>query len=63
MWSAFPQRFSMRITEVIRPTTPEQTRIKTMQAQVRQAQQRVKAERIRQQQVKLNQQRSKVSSM
>jgi hypothetical protein len=40
----------MRIAELIRAPTPKQTRIKNMQAQVRQAQQRVKAELIHQQQ-------------
>lgn len=46
----------MRITKVVytKPPTPEQARIKAMQAQVRQAQQRVKAERLRQQQTRLN---------
>ena len=58
-------KYSMRITEVvsIKPPTPEQARIKAMQAQVRQAQQRVKAERVRQQQARLNQQRSKLAGM
>ena len=63
MSSAFPQRHNMRIAEVLKPLTPEQARIKSMHAQVRQAQQRVKQERIRQQQVKLNQQRSKVANV
>jgi hypothetical protein len=56
-------KYSMRITEVVKPPTPEQARIKAMQVQVQQAQQRVKAERLRQQQVKLNQQRSKLAGM
>ena len=53
----------MQIAEVTKPVTPEQARIKAMQAQVRQAQQRVKAERVRQQQARLNQQRSKLAGM
>jgi len=52
----------MKITEVTTPT-PEQQRIKTMQAQVQQAQQRVKQERVRQQQTRLNQQLSKLAGM
>jgi hypothetical protein len=56
--------YSVHIHEVVstKPATPEQARIKAMQAQVKQAQQRMKAERIRQQQVKLNQARAAVSS-
>ncbi len=40
----------MKITEVtsIKPLTPEQQRIKAMQAQVKRAQEAVKAERARQ---------------
>ena len=58
-------KYTMRILEVIttKPPTPEQARIRAMQAQVKQAQQRVKAERVRQQQARLNQQRSKLSGM
>ena len=41
----------MKISEVTTPT-PEQARIKAMQAQVKRAQAAVKQERIRQQQVK-----------
>ena len=54
----------MRIHEVVstKPPTPEQARIKIMQAQVKQAQQRVKAERVSQQQLKLNQARAAVSN-
>jgi len=57
-------KYLMHIHEVVsmKPPTPEQARIKSMQAQVKQAQQRVKAERIRQQQLKLNQARAAVSS-
>ena len=57
-------KYSMRITEVVsmKPPTPEQARIRAMQAQARQAQQRVNAERLRQQQVKLNQARAAVSN-
>ena len=56
-------KYWMRITEVVKPPTPEQARIKTMQAQVKRAQAAVKQERLRQQQVKLNQQRSKLAGM
>jgi hypothetical protein len=65
VYCVFLCKYSMRITEVvsIKPPTPEQARIKAMQAQVRQAQQRVKAERVRQQQARLNQQRSKLAGM
>jgi len=65
MSSAFLRRFNMRIAEVIsnKPPTPEQQRIKSMQAQVQQAQQSVKAERVRQKQARLNQQRSKLSNV
>ena len=65
VYCVFMCKYSMRITEVVstKPPTPEQARIKAMQAQVQQAQQRVKAERLRQQQVKLNQQRSKLAGM
>jgi hypothetical protein len=38
----------MRIEEVVKSPTPEQTRIKSMQAQVKRAQAAVKQERIRQ---------------
>jgi hypothetical protein len=57
-------KYSMRITEVVsmKPPTPEQARIKAMQAQVKRAQAAVKAERVRQQQVKLNQARAAASS-
>ena len=57
-------KYSMRITEVVsmKPPTPEQARIRAMQAQVKRAQAAVKAERVRQQQVKLNQARAAVSS-
>ena len=53
----------MRIHEVITPTkppTPEQVRIRSMQAQVKRSQTAVKQERIRQQQTKLNQARAAV---
>ena len=58
-------KYSMCIQEVVstKPPTPEQARIRAMQAQVKQAQQRVKAERVRQQQARLNQQRSKLASV
>jgi hypothetical protein len=46
----------------LKPPTPEQARIKAMQAQVKRAQAAVKQERIRQQQVKLNQARAAVST-
>jgi hypothetical protein len=54
----------MHIHEVVtaKPATPEQARIKAMQAQVKRAQGALKAERLRQQQVKLNQARAAVSS-
>ena len=57
-------KYLMRITEVVstKPPTPEQARIKAMQAQVKQAQQRVKAERVRQQQARLNQARAAVTA-
>ena len=57
-------KYSMRITEVVstKPPTPEQARIRAMQAQVKQAQQRVKAERVRQQQARLNQARAAVTA-
>ena len=57
-------KYSMRITEVVsmKPPTPEQARIRAMQAQVKRAQAAVKAERVRQQQVKLNQARAAVST-
>ena len=51
----------MKISEVTTPT-PEQARIKAMQAQVKRAQAAVKQERIRQQQLKLNQARAAVSN-
>ena len=56
---------TMRIHEVITPTkppTPEQARIRSMQAQVKRSQTAVKQERIRQQQTKLNQARAAVSA-
>ena len=54
----------MRIHEVVttKPLSPEQARIRAMQAQVKQAQQRVKAERVRQQQTKLNRARAAITS-
>jgi hypothetical protein len=54
----------MRIHEVVstKPATPEQARIKAMQAQVKRAQAAVKQERVRQQQLKLNQARAAVST-
>ena len=57
-------KYSMHIHEVVstKPTTPEQARIKAMQAQVKRAQAAVKQERVRQQQVKLNQARAAVST-
>jgi len=57
-----PINIGMHIHEVTRPATPEQARIRAMQAQVRQAQQRVKLERVLQQQRKLNQQRATLVS-
>ena len=57
-----PINIGMHIHEVTKPPTPEQARIRAMQAQVRQAQQRVKLERVRQQQRKLNQQRATLVS-
>lgn len=55
-------KYLMRILEVIsaKPPTPEQARIRAMQAQVKQSQQRVKQERVRQQQTRLNQARAAV---
>jgi len=55
-------KYSMRIHEVVstKLPTPEQARIKAMQAQVKRAQAAVKQERVRQQQVKLNQARAAV---
>ena len=55
-------KYSMRIHEVVttKPLSPEQARIRAMQAQVKQAQQRVKAERVRQQQTRLNHARAAV---
>jgi hypothetical protein len=55
----------MRIHEVIKPTkplSPEQARIRSMQAQVKRSQTAVKQERIRQQQIKLNQTRAAIAS-
>lgn len=54
----------MRIHEVVttKSPTPEQARIRAMQAQVKQAQQRVKQERVRQQQARLNQARAAVTA-
>jgi len=57
-----PINIGMHIHEVTKPPTPEQARIRAMQAQVRQAQQRVKLERVLQQQRKLNQQRATLVS-
>ena len=52
MWLVFLRRLgeSMKIAEVasLKPPTPEQQRIKAMQAQVKRAQEAVKAERARQ---------------
>ena len=47
----FMCKYCMHIYEVVstKPATPEQARIKAMQAQDKQAQQRVKQERLRQQ--------------
>lgn len=56
-------KYCMRIHEVItstKPPTPEQVRIRSMQAQVKRSQTAVKQERIRQQQTKLNQARATV---
>lgn len=55
-------KYCMRIQEVVstKPPTPEQARIRAMQAQVKQAQQRVKQERVRQQSARLNQARAAV---
>jgi len=57
-------KYLMRIQEVVsaKPATPEQARIRAMQAQVKRAQAAVKQERVRQQQVKLNQARAALSS-
>jgi len=57
-------KYIMRIHEVVttKPLSPEQARIRAMQAQVKQAQQRVKAERVRQQQTKLNRARAAITS-
>ena len=57
-------KYLMRILEVVstKPPTPEQARIRAMQAQVKQAQQRVKAERVRQQQARLNQARAAIAA-
>jgi len=55
----------MRIHEVIKPkppTTPEQARIRSMQAQVKRSQTAVKQERLRQQQTKLNHARAAIST-
>jgi hypothetical protein len=55
----------MRIHEVIKPTkplSPEQARIRSMQAQVKRSQTAVKQERLRQQQIKLNQARAAAST-
>ena len=60
-YSARMCKYIMRIHEVITPTkppTPEQARIRSMQAQVKRSQTAVKQERIRQQQTKLNQARA-----
>ena len=64
-YSARMCKYIMRIHEVItstKPPTPEQVRIRSMQAQVKRSQTAVKQERIRQQQTKLNQARAAVSS-
>ena len=63
VYCVFMCKYSTHITEIVKPPTPEQARIKAMQAQVRQAQQRVKAKRLLQQQARLNQQRSKLAGM
>jgi hypothetical protein len=58
-------KYLMRIHEVIKPTkplSPEQARIRSMQAQVKRSQTAVKQERIRQQQIKLNQTRAAIAS-
>ena len=58
-------KYCMRIHEVITPTkplSPEQARIRSMQAQVKRSQTAVKQERIRQQQTKLNQTRAAIST-
>lgn len=57
-------KYLMRITEVVstKPPTPDQARIRAMQAQVKQAQQRVKLERVRQQSARLNQARAAVTT-
>ena len=52
----------MRIAEVLKLPTPQQARIKNLQAQVTQSKQRVKAERVRQQQIKLNAQRTALNA-
>jgi hypothetical protein len=54
----------MRICEVIttKQPSPERTRIRSMQAQVKQSQARVKQERLRQQQTKLNQAYAAIST-
>ncbi len=62
-YSARMCKYIMRIHEVItstKPPTPEQVRIRSMQAQVKRSQTAVKQERIRQQQTKLNQARAAV---
>jgi len=58
-----PINIGMHIHEVTKPPTPEQVRIRAMQAQVRQAQQRVKLERVRQQQARLTQQRTQLNQL
>ena len=64
-YSARMCKYIMRIHEVItstKPPTPEQARIRSMQAQVKRSQTAVKQERIRQQQIKLNQTRAAIAS-
>jgi hypothetical protein len=53
----------MRLKEfaTVKPPTPEQAKLKSLQTQAKQAQQRVKQERLRQQQQELNQQRLKLN--
>jgi hypothetical protein len=52
----------VRIVEVVQAPTPNQARIKALQAQAAQSQQRVKSERVRQQQMRLNAQRAAINS-
>jgi membrane protein insertase Oxa1/YidC/SpoIIIJ len=55
----------MKITEVtaLKPPTPEQQRIKAMQAQVKRAQEAVKAERARQRMQKAQQSLTKTMAV